>query len=108
MAAVRRWKIGMAPVAQQLGCKAIIVHPQHYASQQKREAQFTAARLRRSRSATKTRVATTPQDLPPEAWAAVASHVESGVELGKLCMVSRAAHRGTSQEHWKQLCVRVW
>jgi hypothetical protein len=103
----------MAPVAQPpLGCsRAIIVHPQHYASQQIREAQFAAARRRRSRSATKTtkrRDVAKPQDLPPEAWAVVASHVESGVELGKLCMVSRAAHRGTGQEHWKQLCVRVW
>lgn len=89
----------------QLDSRAIIVHPLHYASQQQKEAHFAAARRRRSR---RTRSGVRSQDLPPEAWQVVAEHVQSGVELGRLCMVSRAANHAIAQEHWKQLCVRVW
>ena len=90
----------MAPEAQ-LGSRAIIVHPRHYAAQLQKEKEFAKASRRRSQRSV-------AADLPPEAWAVVAAHVEGGTELARLCMVSRAARSAVGQEHWKQLCISVW
>jgi hypothetical protein len=90
---------------------ALIVHPQHWAAQQRHEARARALLRARSRSPRQHHrhvKKAAGQDLPAEAWAVVANHAESGLDLGRTSMVSRAAHRGVAQEHWRQLCISVW
>jgi len=90
---------------------ALIVHPQHWAAQQRHEARARALLRARSRSPRQHHrhvKKAAGQDLPAEAWAVVANHAESGLDLGRMSMVSRAAHRGVAQEHWRQLCISVW